>query len=217
MLASANSYSQKTNTAISLEAWHLEKLGLVDITNLDSTILVSLMYATKDNFIGDSMYKTLREAYLQPEAAKKLVKANQYLKEENAEYKLIVLDATRPQWAQEIMWNKVKDTYMKKYVASPGRVSMHSYGVAVDLTILDKNNNELDMGTPVDFLEPLAEPRYESEFLASGKLNSQQIKNRELLRRIMKKAGFRGIPNEWWHFEALTRDEAQLKYKPINW
>jgi D-alanyl-D-alanine dipeptidase len=196
---------------MSPEAMQLKNAGLVDIRDLDSSIVVHLLYATENNFVGEQMYKSLREAYLQVEAANKLVVAQQYLKQINHNYKLIVYDAARPQWAQEIMWNKVKNTPMKRYVASPQRISMHTYGVAVDVSILDKNNKELDMGTPVDFLGELAEPKNETKYLASGELTAKQIKNRELLRTIMKKAGFKGISNEWWHFEAFTRTETQKK------
>jgi D-alanyl-D-alanine dipeptidase len=194
----------------------LKNAGLTDVRDLDSTIVVHLLYATENNFVGEQMYKSLREAYLQPEAANKLVRAQMYLKQINPDYKLIVYDAARPQWAQEIMWNKVKNTPKQRYVSSPKRISMHTYGVAVDVSILSINGKELDMGTPVDFLGSLAEPRHETEYLAAGKLTPNQINNRELLRTVMKKAGFRGIPNEWWHFEACTRTEAQNNYEPIH-
>jgi D-alanyl-D-alanine dipeptidase len=201
---------------ISPEAKLLERAGLVNIRDLDSSILVRLLYATENNFVGKQMYKSLREAYLQADAANRLVAAQQYLKQINPDLKLIVYDAARPQWAQEIMWNRVKNTPMRKYVASPQRISMHTYGVAVDVSIMDKNDRELDMGTPVDFLGAPAEPKNEAKYLASGELTHVQIENRKLLRTVMKKAGFGGIPNEWWHFEAFTRAEAQKKYVPIK-
>jgi D-alanyl-D-alanine dipeptidase len=202
--------------SVSPEAVQLKKAGLVDIQDLDSSIVVHLLYATEDNFVGEQMYKSLREAFLQVDAAKKLVMAQKYLKQIDTRYNLIVYDAARPQWAQEIMWNKVKDTPMKRYVANPVRISMHTYGVAVDVSILDSAGKELDMGTTVDFLGALAEPKHEAKYLASGELTREQVKNRELLRTVMKKAGFRGISNEWWHFEACTRTEAQSKYEKIN-
>jgi D-alanyl-D-alanine dipeptidase len=200
---------------VSSEAQKLKDAGLVDIRDLDSSIAVHLLYATDSNFVGKTMYKSLREAYLQAEAAKMLVAAQKHLKQVCPGCKLIVYDAARPQWAQEIMWNSVKDTPMKRYVASPQRISMHTYGVAVDVSILDENGREIDMGTPVDFLGALAEPANETKYLASGELTLEQVKNRELLRSVMKKSGFRGISNEWWHFEALARTDAQRKYKTM--
>jgi D-alanyl-D-alanine dipeptidase len=214
MLCSTGGFAQNGAT-VSDEARQLEKAGLVNIRDLDSSIAVHLLYATDDNFVGKQMYGSLREAYLQVEAANKLVAAQKYLKQINHDYKLIVYDAARPQWAQEMMWDKVKNTPMKRYVVSPERISMHTYGVAVDVSILDKFNRELDMGTPVDFLGALAEPKHETKYLKSGELTAGQVKNRELLRTVMKKAGFRGISNEWWHFEAFTRAECRNKYAPL--
>jgi D-alanyl-D-alanine dipeptidase len=215
ILCSGFCFSQNSGTG-SAEALRLKDAGLVDIHDLNTSIVVHLLYATENNFVGEQMYKSLREAYLQTEAANKLVRAQKYLQEINADCKLIVYDAARPQWAQEIMWNRVKDTPMKRYVANPQRISMHTYGVAVDVSILDKNNKELDMGTPVDFLGALAEPKNETKYLDSGELTRKQVQNRELLRTVMKKAGFRGISNEWWHFEACSRAEAQKKYVPVK-
>ena len=121
--------------------------------------------------------------------------ASDALKKQYPNYRIIVYDAARPQTIQKKMWDKVKGTPKSRYVASPGRISMHSYGVAVDVSILDEAGQALDMGTPVDYLGELAEPRREQEFLKSGKLTRKQINNRLLLRNLMKNAGFRSISN----------------------
>ena len=198
----------QTGTASS-ETERLENSGFINVRTLDSSIVVSLMYATSDNFTGERLYGDLREAYLRKDAALKLVAAQKYLKETDSSLGLVVRDAARPQSAQLKMWEKVKNTPMRKYVSSPGKVSMHTYGVAVDVSILDGEGNALDMGTEVDSFDPLSEPRREAEFLAAGKLTRTQTNNRALLRKVMKKAGFRGISNEWWHFEACSRAEAE--------
>ncbi|MDR2564394.1 MAG: M15 family metallopeptidase [Prevotellaceae bacterium] len=198
------------------EALAMMRNGLINVQDADPNIVVKLMYAEADNFVGESMYGTLREAMLQPEAAEKLTVASNNLKKKHPRYSMIVYDAARPRKIQQIMWNKVKGTPKSRYVSSPKRISMHSYGVAVDVSLLDENGLPLDMGTPVDYLGELAEPRREQEFLKSGKLTRKQIDNRLLLRNIMKNAGFRSISNEWWHFEACTREEAQRKYLPVD-
>ena len=202
--------------AQSPDALAMMRDGLTNVRDVDSSIVVRLMYAEADNFVGERMYGTLREAMLQPEAARKLAQASKALKKKHPFYSIIVYDAARPRKIQRIMWNKVKGTPKSRYVASPGRISMHSYGVAVDVSILDRYGRPLDMGTPVDYLGEPAEPRREQEFLKSGKLTRKQIDNRLLLRNTMKDAGFRSISNEWWHFEACTREEAQRRYKPVD-
>lgn len=63
---------------ISLEQ-KLEQAGYVDVTTIDPSIKVSLMYARSDNFVGAIMYTDLHKAYLHPEAAEAVVKAQQEL------------------------------------------------------------------------------------------------------------------------------------------
>jgi D-alanyl-D-alanine dipeptidase len=46
------------------------------------------------------------------------------------------------------MW---KNRFEPQYVADPAKGSIHNRGGAVDITLVDANYNELDMGTPFDF------------------------------------------------------------------
>jgi TonB-dependent SusC/RagA subfamily outer membrane receptor len=48
-----------------------------------------------------------------------------------------------------------------------------------------------------------------------GKISEAERQNRILLRRVMKEAGFRALPSEWWHFNFCSRDVARQKYKVI--
>ncbi|MDR0724985.1 MAG: D-alanyl-D-alanine dipeptidase, partial [Prevotellaceae bacterium] len=86
MILCAETCFAQSNKTVSAEALQLKNAGLVDIRDLDSSIIVHLLYATDNNFVGEQMYKSLREAYLQPEAAEKLVRAQQYLKQDNPDY-----------------------------------------------------------------------------------------------------------------------------------
>ncbi|MBN1499105.1 MAG: M15 family metallopeptidase [Spirochaetes bacterium] len=190
--------------------------GLVNIQSIDPTIKVELKYSTEDNFLGEDVYGDLTNCYLQKEAAVKLAKAQKFLKEKFPEYSLIVYDGVRPRRIQYKMWDIVKGTAQQGYVANPAYGSIHNYGSAVDLSIVDGEGKELDMGTPFDYFGDLAQPRYEKKFLKEGKLNALQIKNRELLRDVMTKAGFIYISNEWWHFNAFEKDAVKKKYKIIE-
>ncbi|MDR0421306.1 MAG: M15 family metallopeptidase [Prevotellaceae bacterium] len=203
-------------SAESETAKRLYTAGLVNIKTADSTIVVDLKYATTDNFVGKNMYGDFTEAYLQPDAAKMLANAQKKLKQTNRNWSIVVYDAARPRSVQQRMWEVVKDTDWKNYVASPSRISMHSYGVAVDVGIVDENGNAVDMGTAFDEFTEKSQPRYEQRFLQENKLTGQQINNRLILRNAMQAAGFRTIRNEWWHFEAMTREQAKQKYKPID-
>ena len=70
----------------------------------------------------------------------------------------------------------------------------HSTGGALDLTIVDENENELDMGTKIDELVEGAQ----SDFYYNTQTSYQT--NRELLFEVMSFAGFTQLPTEWWHF-----------------
>ena len=194
----------------------LQQAGLVDVKSIDTNIVVELKYATTDNFTGQNLYGDFREAYLQSEVAKMLGVAQKKLKEKHSDWNLIVYDAARPRSVQQRMWNIVKNTSWRSYVASPASISMHSYGVAVDLSIVDEQGKPIDMGTDFDDFSEKSEPRYERKFLQEKKLTQQQINNRLLLRNIMKNAGFRSIQNEWWHFDAMNKEQAKAKYNPID-
>lgn len=191
--------------------------GLVDIQTINNNILVDLKYSSTDNFLGQDVYGNLSKAYLQEEVAEKLSKAQGFLTEINADYKLLVYDGVRPRSVQKLMWDVVKGTAQQRYVASPsGTGSMHNYGASVDLTIADENGQALDMGTPFDFFGNESQPRHENQSLKNGKITSQNIENRKLLRSVMKKAGFIGIQSEWWHFNGFSKTETKSKYSIIE-
>lgn len=190
--------------------------GLVNIKELIPDIKIDLKYATRHNFLNKVLYTDLQNCYLQKEAAEMLKKAQVYLKSIQPEYSLIVFDGARPRSIQKEMWAKVKGTPEQRYVANPYKGSIHNFGAAVDLSIVDEYGIELDMGTPYDFFGKLAQPRYEQQFFDSKELTREQLDNRALLRKAMKHAGFRGILSEWWHFNAFPKEVTRKKYSIIE-
>ena len=62
------------------------KVGFVDLQKLDNSIAVEIKYSTTDNFMGINMYGDLHKAYLRPEIAKKIARAQKLLKEEDPDY-----------------------------------------------------------------------------------------------------------------------------------
>ncbi len=194
------------------------ELGLVNIQDLDPTIVVELKYATTDNLLGLDVYEGMTKAYLQPDVALMLVRANQYLKQIEPEYTLIIYDAARPRHVQQKMWDALGLPFSEKikFLANPANGSIHNYGAAVDAGIIDVYGNLLDMGTGFDHLGELAYPIMEDEMIVRGLLEPWQVENRKLLRRVMRKGGFWGIQTEWWHFNACTRAEAQERYQMIE-
>jgi D-alanyl-D-alanine dipeptidase len=176
--------------------------ALVEITSWPG-LFIDLRYATVQNFMKKDIYSGLDRAYLHKDAGVKLKKALKILKKTKPELRLKILDALRPHWAQKHLWAMVRGTPDRIYVSNPAHGSIHSYGMALDITLADSNGVDLDMGTEFDDLSLASQPQQESAMLAQGVLNQTQINNRKILRSIMVQAGFYQLPTEWWHFNAM--------------
>ena len=206
----AKSQTGKTEVALS-------QAGYVNVRELDPTLQVSLMYARADNFVGSVLYDDLRQAYLHPEAAAALVKAQKRLKQLRPELSLKIYDAARPMHIQQKMWNKVKNTSMKIYVSNPAHGGgLHNYGLAVDITLCDAKGDSLPMGTKIDHLGIAAHIDQESQLVSKGTISKRAQQNRQLLRQVMRYAGFKPLRTEWWHFNFKSRAEAKRLYKVIK-
>lgn len=196
---------------------YLDSLGMVNIETLDKTLIIDLMYARADNFTGKVLYDDLHKAYLHPEAAKALLKAQKRLKDLHPGYSLIIYDAARPMSVQQKMWNVVKGTSKNIYVSNPARGGgLHNYGLAVDVSIIDEKGKPLPMGTKVDHLGKEAHIDTEAFMVQQGIITEKERDNRQLLRRVMTEAGYKALRSEWWHFNFRTREEAKRNYKVIK-
>src|SRR5262249_29837836 len=113
--------------------------GHADFRPLASVKGVShdLRYASANNFVGSDMYSPFDCAWLHRDAAVALDKAAGELARTSPSHSLRVLDALRPQRVQERMWKHLQGTGLTMYLANPERGSIHSFGMAVDITIVD--------------------------------------------------------------------------------
>ncbi len=177
---------------------------LVCITNLDSTITTDVKYSTTNNFTGQVLYSS-NKVYFVPEVAEAIIKVNNYLK---TKYKLQIkiFDGYRPLSVQKKMWEIYPD---ERYVANPVKGSRHNRGCAVDLTLVDMNGKELDMGTAYDDFSEKSHINYKN-------LPPHVLKNRRILIETMKMFGF--IPNktEWWHFDYRDWKKYPILDVPID-
>lgn len=197
-------------------ALYMDSLGLKNITEADTSIVVRLMYADADNFTGKILYKELKEAYLHPDALAALLLAHRALKQRHPSYRFIVYDAARPLSVQQQMWDAVKGTSRYRYVSNPAHGGgLHNYGLAVDIGILDSLGHPLPMGTKVDHLGVVSHITQENVLVRQGKISEAEHRNRMLLRQTMQAGGFRPLPSEWWHFNLCSRDEARRNYPVI--
>lgn len=216
LFSASQSYAQQKT--LSKTAVSIKQQGYVDVQDEDPTIKVSLMYSRPDNFTGKILYKDLKEAFLHPQAAKALAKAQKELKRLRPDLSLIVFDAARPMSIQQQMWDVVKGTSKNIYVSNPANGGgLHNYGFAVDVSICDEKGDTIPMGTLIDHMGKEAHPEYETSMLAKEKISKEAVNNRKLLRRVMSAGGFRVLKTEWWHFNLKTRAQVKAeKRKPIR-
>jgi D-alanyl-D-alanine dipeptidase len=182
--------------------------GFVYVKELIPDIVLDIRYAGSHNFVGKPIrgYKQPK-AILSKPAAEALQKVQQELKDVG--YCLKIFDAYRPQravnhfmeWARNpgdtLMKREFYPELDKKDLFSLGYIatkSGHSRGGTVDLTLIDANSGEeLNMGGTYDFFGEISHH-------VTSQVTPEQKQNRELLKRVMSKYGFRSYPQEWWHY-----------------
>lgn len=162
---------------------------LVDVAAVVPDLRFDIRYATPRNFAGRALYPVAR-CLLRPAVAERLASAQAAAR--GAGYGLLIFDCYRPLSVQREMWRLVPD---ERYVADPAKGSRHNRGAAVDLTLVDAAGAPLPMPTDYDDFSPRAHRDY-------ADLPPAAIANRATLERIMREAGFTGLPTEWWHFDA---------------
>lgn len=182
----------------------------------DEGVVIDLRYAGSNNFVGQDMYGPFNRLFLHKRAADKLKAAIALLKHEHPGYKFVIYDGLRPRSVQYVLWGKVVGTPREKYVADPKKGSIHNFGMAIDLSVQDAQGRELDMGTGFDNFTPLAESQLEQDKLAAGELTQAQIDNRMILRRPMEEAGFKVLPEEWWHFDAMPAELVRKQFTIVE-
>ena len=179
-----------------------QQSDFVRLKDLSPDFVYELKYATPDNFLKQAVYDC-GECYLRKSTAEALVKANEAFKQLG--YRIKLFDCYRPLSVQKKMWKILPGTH---YVANPAKGSKHNRGAAVDLTLVDAQGKELNMGTPFDFFGKEAHHTYTEH-------SKEVLENRKLLKETLDKFNFKSIYSEWWHYE--YRPEMQSKVENFEW
>jgi zinc D-Ala-D-Ala dipeptidase len=163
---------------------------LVDIQSVNPTIMVDLRYAGSNNLLKQPLYPQGMRALARPEVASALTAAQEFLR--RYQYGLKIWDAYRPIAVQTKLWEA---SHNSDYVANPeiGIGSLHSWGIAVDATLVDSWNRPVSMPSDFDDFTPAAMWRYTGS-------SSEILGHLRLLQYAMYRAGFWGMRTEWWHF-----------------
>ena len=195
--------SQAISTIMEEKTASINDTAFVNLKDYSRDFVYDMKYATADNFLKAKVYDC-SECFLRLKTVKALVEANKTFVKKG--YKIKVFDCYRPLDIQKKMWKIVSNP---EYVANPAKGSIHNRGGAVDITLVDCNGKELDMGTPFDFFGKEASHNYADL--------SQEIKeNRLLLKKIMTEANFNSFDSEWWHYNlksGLNDKISNIKWK----
>ncbi len=167
--------------------------NLIAITEEEFNVKLDIQYATKNNVCEKKLYSS-PICFLHKDAIKPLKTATELAK--NQGLKLKILDAYRPFEVQKFMYEQFgHDDYKKSFFSNPISGSTpHCRGVAIDLTLIDESNQELDMGSDFDELSNLA-------YHANQKISPIAQKNRFILMGIMLSSGWDFYSKEWWHYQ----------------
>ena len=158
----------------------------------------------KEPFVEFSETCTVRKT-----VCEKLRKADEYIKQQNPNLKLVVAEGWRSMEKQtknfEVQLQRLAplfdneiDLYEAAHTcAAVPSVAPHPTGGAVDAMIFDTTTNKrLDFGAePFEYVTKL-----QYTFTPQIKKSSQAYKNRILLRTALLNQGFAPFDGEWWHF-----------------
>ena len=178
--------------------------NLVEINQDNFDVEFDLRYATKNNVCKIKMYREAR-CFLHLDAANALQKAIEIAAKQNLRFK--IFDGFRPIKVQQFMFDQFPSNDAEGgFVSNPQTGSVpHCRGVAIDLTLIDKNKKELNLGSDFDDFSELA-------FHNCNKISDEAAKNRKILLEIMSKSGWDFYSKEWWHYQLFDA----RKYKIID-
>ena len=162
-------------------------------------LVLEIRYATEQNITGKKIYADKR-AWLREETIRKLAQVARELEEKG--YRLVLWDGWRPASAQKALWAAKPDG---RFLTPPNRISRHTRGTSVDVSLADRNGKILEMPSDHDEFTD----RADEDFSDVPKEVAQRAR---LLRKAMFRAGFSGVPDEWWHYD--LRDWAS--YEPVE-
>lgn len=191
--------------------------GLIDCATLSEQFRFDIKYATEDNFTHQKQYSRAK-CYLQKDVAKQMLKAQALLHKLRPNWHLLFKDCYRPLHVQRALFKTVANTPNAIYVSNPNRphASVHTFGAAVDVTLMNALEQEVDMGTPFDSFSEKAQPRFEARFLKKASLSATQLAHRRLLREVMQAVGMQPISTEWWHFDAYRHQALEKRYRRLD-
>lgn len=123
-------------------------------------------------------------------------------------YTLIFIEGFRSKEGQQKIWDEAVEKIKKENsdasseeiekivrlgVAKPTGKGGHQTGGAVDVSLGDNQENELEILGPQKFIP-------DKSFTFSENISKEEKELRKILYSTMTKSGFQNYPAEWWHY-----------------
>lgn len=160
--------------------------------------------------------------YVRAGVLQALFQAQAHLQEQHPGWRIQIFDAYRPIPVQQFMvdytYKQLLHTWQREHPSntSPPKADLlaqvyqfwaapspdlatpppHSTGAAIDITLVNDQQQVVDMGSAIDEISERSYPNYFAERLGGEQFDC----DRTTLASAMQSAGFRQHPNEWWHF-----------------
>ncbi|HHW69364.1 MAG TPA: M15 family metallopeptidase [Tenericutes bacterium] len=155
----------------------------------------NFVYATNNNFVGQSVYPIDMPIIINDGVWKKLKKVNNDLKEHGK--CITIYDAYRPIQIQRLFWDYFYDTHGfhdESLVANPNKYGTHNITInAIDVLITNIDGTSVELPSEFDDFTGKANIHYD-------KCSDEAKKNRDLLISTCEKYGLIVNEDEWWHF-----------------
>ena len=172
---------------------------LVDVRQVEPGIIVDLRYATARNLTGRAIYPRGTLCLVRAGVAQRL-RSVQYLLRQQG-FGLKIWDGYRPPDAQKLLFDFIHNP---EFIADPAHGALHTWGVAVDATLVDAAGRDVPMPTDFDQFSRTSSMRYAGN-------DPIVARNLKILQRTMA-TGFYGMHGEWWHFIAKNWKD----YAPVG-
>lgn len=177
---------------------------LIEINEKKFDVVLDIRYAGKNNICLHELYSK-PFCYLHRDLIIPFQNAISHAKLLNLKFK--IWDAYRPFAVQQYMYNK----FPGDFVSNPETGSVpHCRGLALDLTLIDSNEQELEMGSDFDEFSSKAHHSCQA-------ISNEAIQNRLTLIGIMTIAGFDFYSKEWWHYQAFNPREYPIIQCDDSW
>lgn len=181
----------------------------------DEPFQIDLVYAHANhpnNIFGVALYHESARLSLNKDLARIVIAAARTIYQKHG-YKLVLKDGLRPVEAQFAMGQTKIVQDNPHWLQEPGRLISppsaggHPRGMAVDVSLMDKNGHAIDMGTCFDEMTPQSARGYRD-------FSQSILDHRELLEDAFVTEAARlnlpllPLPSEWWDFR-FPRDHYQ--------